>query len=148
MTLKVTYDDGADLLFISTGERPLHGTDLEPDISVVAHYGSWDGYDIVALTVMFAASTLEPYFRPNGSDNSLGREGENTVASYDGETDTLLLGVSCDDPNMVTQAGEHMTAYWARDEWDEDDFVPTGVSLRGASKHLAPFFRLAEGVAG
>ena len=148
MTLKVNYDDESDLLFISTGQRPLHGTDLEPDISVVAFYGSWDGYDIVALEMMFATSTLEPYFRPTNTGNNFSRQGENTVASYNEETDTLLLGVSCDDPDMVSQVGEHMVAYWKRDDWDAEGFVPTGVSLRGASKHLAPFFRLAEGVAG
>ena len=141
MNLTVMYDHKADVLFIGTGRKRIDGASLETDMHVIVEYGSEWGYDIVAITVMFASATLAPCFVPRHQDAPLLEMEDNPLASYDEDTDTLTLGAVAKDPTLVSEVGEYIVGYWQRSECDEAYFDIIGVSLRHASKHLEPFFR-------
>ena len=146
MNLTFRYDPEADVLDIGTGRIsygaiPLEGAEL--DFIAVESVGE-NARDIAGVLMIFAASYMAPYFRLR-RENAPPRIGNPEHTHYDPDTDTLTWGTTADDPEMVSQAGD-LTAYWQPEEdSDEDDpfFDPIGLSLRNASKHLAPWFVLA-----
>ena len=147
MTLKVTYDDEVDAMHISTGLSKKVGDEVEPGSNVIVHYGSDDGFDIAALEILSVSDKLAPYFLPQSRKEGSDSMRPDSFTSYDEETDTLTWGTAADNPDMIARYEDSIVVYL---QWDLsiEYLVPVGVSLRGASKHLAPFFRLAEGVGG
>ena len=147
MALKVTYDGEVDTMHISTGLSKKVGDEVEPCSNVIVHYGSDDGFDIAALEILSVSDKLAPYFLPQNRKEGSDPVQPNSGASYDDETDTLTWGTAAADPDMIARHEDSIVVYL---QWDLSIqyLVPVGVSLLGASKHLAPFFRLAEGVGG
>ena len=115
--MRVHYDDDADVLHITTEKRSVDAASLLDDPNVVVKLATLDGHDIVGLIVMWASS----YVR----------------SEYDAETDTLLIGKTVCDPELITE-NDDLVAYWQVDEEDPDGFRdPIGVAIRRASVHLA-----------
>ena len=148
MKLIVRYDPEADVLDIGTGRISYGATPLEGEelgFIAVESVGENDR-DIAGVLIIFAASYMAPYFRLR-REKAPPRVGNPEHTRYDRETDTLSWGTTTDDPEMVSQAGD-LTAYWQLDpclsEADEPFFEPIGLSLRNASKHLAPHFVRVE----
>ncbi len=146
MTLTVTYDGEVDAMHISTDRRQKNGDEVEPFSDIIVHYGSEDGLDIAALEILFVSDKLAPYFLPRHLKEGSATPQPSSFTSYDETTDTLTWGTT-DNPDAISQHEDSITVYL---QWDISIYylVPIGVSLRGASQHLAPFFRLADGVAG
>ena len=148
MELIVTYDPDpmVDAMRIYIPRRAAGGIEL-PGEHIIIHSGTWeDNRDIVEAEFLFVSGYVAPHFQLNqpGAPFKAGHPERNL---YDRETDTLTWGNSTDDPEMVSQVGD-LTAYWQPDpyflERDEPLFDPIGLSLRNASKHLAPHFVRAE----
>ena len=115
--MKVHYDDDADVLHITTEKRVATAASLLDDPNVAVELATEDGHDIVGLIVMWASS----YVR----------------SEHDAETDTLLIGETAHDPELITENGD-LVAYWQVDEEDPDGYRdPIGVAVRRASVHLA-----------
>ena len=120
MSLKVVYDQQADVLRLLTSEKGETGSSLFGQDDVVLDLAKEDGYDIVGIAILGASAYLP-----------LGKQG------YDTETDTLTLGCSVSDPAMTTENGD-LAAYWQVDEKAPANVRdPIGVAIREASKHLA-----------
>ena len=98
MSLKVVYDQQADVLRLLTSEKGETGSSLFGQDDVVLDLAKEDGYDIVGIAILGASAYLP-----------LGKQG------YDTETDTLTLGCSVSDPAMTTENGD-LAAYWQVDE--------------------------------
>ena len=123
--MRVHYDDEADVLHITTKRRAASAASLLDDPDVVVKLATSDGHDIVGLIVMWASS----YVR----------------SEHDAETDTLLIGKTAYDPELITENGD-MVVYWQVDEEDPDGFRdPIGVAIRRASVHLA---KVSAGLVG
>ena len=115
--MKVAYDRQHDLLDFSTGVHTVEGASIEDDPGVVLHFGTDEGTDVVALTVMGASY----WFRKG----------------YDEASDTWLLGDTTSDPSLITKDGDFVS-YWKPDEYDPDELPdPIGVEIKHVSKHLA-----------
>ena len=115
--MRVHYDDDADVLHITMGKRSVDAASLLDDPNVVVKLATLDGHDIVGLIIIWASS----YVR----------------SGHDAETDTLLIGETVCDPELITENGD-MIAYWQVDEEDPDGFRdPIGVAIKQASVHLA-----------
>ena len=141
MTLKVGYDQEFNVLSIRTGERVVSGASLMHTADIVVDIKTQGGYAIEGLTIIGASAYLSPYFIPEQPQEPNQAVKDNPYASYDQDTDTLTLGAAANDPTLKLE-GEHFVGHWQPDELDDTDFDIIGVSLRDASKHLAPFFRL------
>lgn len=148
MELRVSYDPNpqVDVLGISTGRQELCGADL-PEAHIIIHSGTWeDNRDIAGVEILFAADYVAPYFQRR-REGAPFKAGNPARTRYDRETDTLTWGMAAAEPEMVSCAGD-LTAYWQPDpdfeEEEESFFEPIGLALRNASKHLAPWFELAE----
>ena len=139
MTLSVSYDPKFDILYVSAGAPCCDGASIENMFDVVAEIKTRDGYDVAGLIIQGAADYLYPPFVPSQGDPPAAA-GDNPLSRYDPDTDTLTLGFTTDNPEMITQDNPHLVAYWQRDPEDADYFPPIGVSILNASKHLAPHF--------
>lgn len=115
--MRVHYDDDADVLHITTEKRSADAASLLDDPNVVVKLATLDGHDIVGLIVMWASSYVH--------------------SEHDTESDTLLIGKTACNSDLVTENGD-LVVYWQVDEEDPDGYRdPIGVALRHASVHLA-----------
>lgn len=145
MTLKVDYYQEDDILRISTGHKAMDGTTLWDAVNVEVDIGTDGGRDIVGFSILSASSSVCPYFVPAHTKRLHRVVKGNPLASYDEETDTLTLGVSASDPSHQTADRGSIIGHWKPDEADSEDYWDIiGVSLKEASKHLAPHFRLRK----
>ena len=120
--MRVRYDPEVDALRITTDTLGVVSSSLwDPEYdSVVVDFATEDGCEIVGLDVMWASTYLP-----------LGKKG------YDPGADTLLMGRSTCDPELITENGD-LIGYWRVDEYDPSGFRdPIGVVIRRASVHLA-----------
>ena len=118
--MQVTYDPESNVLQVlnGRGRRRYRLVVARPDAAV--HLGTVDGHDIVGFLVMGATAYL-----PFG-------------LGYDRGRDTLTVGETTDDPELVTRQGD-LVGYWAVDEQAPDGFRdPIGFAIHRASEHLAP----------
>ena len=145
MKLRVSYDQEVDILYLRTGQDAPDGTTLEDPalFGVAALMGTADGYDIVGLIIPAAAGALSRWFVP-GQGEPPGPVVDSPLSRYDPDTDTLTLGFTATDPELITQDNPYLVGYWQRDPEDADYFPLIGVSILNASKHLAPHFVPAE----
>lgn len=145
MELTVRYDDEVDVLEINTGRPPVISASLEDDMNVAVKLGTRDCHDIVGVLLIHATSFLSPYFAPNSDmKHTVERRLKHPISNYDRKSDKLDLGCTDTPPDFTTSTGGQLFAYWEPDELDPDG-IPwkiVGVSLRDASQHLAPFFKL------
>ena len=143
MNLRVSYDLKFDILYINAGVPCCDGASIADMFEVVAEIKTKDGYDVAGLIIQGAADYLYPAFVPSqGKPPALA--GDNPLARYDPDTDTLTLGFTATDPELITQDNPYLVGYWQRDPEDADYFPLIGVSILNASKHLAPWFVPAE----
>ena len=118
----VSYDKESDILYVAIGER-YHVQELEYDSSVLVLLVGDDPEfpcNLAGIEIS-GASHVWP----------IGDKG------YDAENDVLTLGTTADAPELVTENGD-IIGHWGEDPYDPKDCVPIGVSLRRASRHLAP----------
>ena len=147
MTLRVSYDQEFDVLYLDTGERCSDGASITDLFDVAAEIKTKGGYDLAGLIIMGATDYLSPWFNPiQGARPANAEAGQ--LSSYDRTTDTLTLGFTTDDPAMITRDNDYLVGYWRPDPEDADYFPLIGVSLLNASKHLAPYFVRVETPAG
>ena len=120
MSLQVKYSPEEDIFLAATSERGEGSYDVENHYwtTVILPFGG--GHKPVALEIMFA-SDLMPLEKNGG---------------YCGETDTLVIGEGKGAATLVEENGD-LAAYWLPEDGPEDLNL-VGVSLRNASKHLAP----------
>lgn len=117
MRITVTYDRKVDVLRVTseqTGKTSaglLRGPDAAVDLATA------DGYEVVGLEVIGASALFQP------------------GPGYDARTDTLIIGETCDDPDLTTENGDFV-GYWETASPGETR-DPIGVALRHASRHLA-----------
>lgn len=139
MQLRVSYDPEFDILYVNTGEMCYDGASIEDLDEVVAEIKTRGGYAVAGLIIQGATHCLYPPFvLIPGEPPAAG--GGSRLSRYDPDTDTLTLGFTADDPEMITQDNAYLVGYWQRDPADADYFPLIGVSLLDASKHLAPYF--------
>lgn len=145
MALQVRYFPQNDILRVSTGQKAMDGATLWDAVNVEVDIGTSGGHDIVGFSVLSASASVSPYFAP-AHVKGLHRAGEShSNVSYDAETDTLTLGVSVANPSCRTEESDYIVGHWKPDDTDSSAFWDiVGVSLKEASKHLAPHFRLQE----
>lgn len=143
MTLRVSYDLKFDILYVSAGAPCCDGASIENMFDVVAEIKTRDGYDVAGLIIQGAADYLSPWFVP-GQGKPPGPAGDSPLSRYDPDTDTLTLGFTATDPELITQDNPYLVAYWQRDPEDADYFPLIGVSILNASKHFAPWFAPVE----
>ena len=120
--MRVRYDPEVDALRITTDTPGVVSSPLlDPEYdSVAVDLATEDGCEIVGLDVMWASTYLP-----------LGKRG------YDPVSDTLLIGRSTCDTELITENGD-LIGYWHMDKHDPDGFIdPIGVAIRRASVHLA-----------
>ena len=143
MTLRVSYDAKFDILYISTGEPCYDGASIADMFDVVAEIKTKGGYDVAGLIIQGAAGYLYPPFVPIPGKPPA-PAGDSPLSRYDPDTDTLTLGFTATDPELITQDNPYLVAYWQWDPEDADYFPPIGVSILNASKHLSPWFEPVE----
>lgn len=119
MSLQTRYSPEDDIVLIASSERGEGSCDVEGHYwtTVVLPFGG--GYKPVALEIMFA-SDLMPLVANKG---------------YSADTDTLVIGEGKN--TAVVEENDDLTAYWCPED-GPDDLSLVAVSLRNASKHLAP----------
>ena len=139
MNLRVSYDLKFDILYVSAGAPCYDGASIADMFDVVAEIKTKDGYDVAGLIIQGAADYLYPPFVPSPGEPSAAA-GDNPLSRYDPDTDTLTLGLTVDNPELITQDNPYLVAYWQRDPEDADYFPLIGVSILNASKQLAPHF--------
>ena len=84
--MKAVYEKQDDLLYLSYGVRAKDGASLEDDPGVMLDMGTDGGCDIVAVTIMGAASWFNK--------------------GFDEASDKWLIGDTTDDLEMVTINGD------------------------------------------
>ena len=143
--MKVDYYPQDDILRISTGQKAMDGATLWDAVNVEVDIGTYSGHDIVGFSILSASAGVCPYFVP-AHTKQLHQIGKgNPGVSYDEETDTLTLGASVINPSYRTSGGVYITGHWKPDEADCNAYWDIiGVSIKEASKHLAPHFRLQK----
>ena len=145
MTLKVDYYPQDDILRVSTGEKAMDGATLWDAVNVEVDIGTYGGHDIVGFSILSASASVGPYIVP-AHTKQLHQiyEGSPSV-SYDEKTDMLTLGVSAGNPSYRTADDVYIVGHWKPDEADCNAYWDIiGVSLKEASKNLAPHFHLRK----
>ena len=118
--MQVTYDMVDDVLRVWNGQKAADGSSLLREFGTAVYLGTVDGHDVVGFEVIGASAYL-----PFG-------------LGYDAESDTLTVGETTDDPDLVTENGDFI-GYWEVDVLEPDRFRdPIGVAIRRVSEHLAP----------
>ena len=121
--MKVTYEKQDDLLDLSYGGQMTTGASIEDDTGVVVHLGTDGGCDIVAVTIMGAASWFNK--------------------GFDEASDKWLIGDTTDDLEMVTINGDFV-GYWQPDRYDPNEVPdPIGVEIKHVAKHVSARIRKA-----
>lgn len=145
MKLGSDYDSEADILHVCTGRQRSSVMVFEVaalnDIGV--ELADDAGIEIVGLLAIGASHYVAPYFSASRKD-SPAKAGNRQHTTYDRQTDTLTWGVTQAERELISQAGD-IFAYWQPGSAVEDSFFGLiGVSLRNASRHLAPWFQPIE----
>ena len=141
-TMAVDYYPQDDILRVSTGQKAMDGATLWDAVNVEVDTGTYGGHDIVGFSILSASASVCPYFVPAHTKQTHQIGKGNPGVSYDEETDTLTLGVSAGNQSFMTADGVYIVGHWKPDEADCNDYWDIiGVSLKGASRHLAPHFR-------
>ena len=121
--MRVHYDQEFSVLRVATGKHGQSGASLLDYPDIALELATVDGYDIVGLLVMGASAYL-----PLGT-------------GYDAVADTLTLGERPERPDLTTETGDFV-GYWRTHAGDPAGMKdPVGVTLRHASRHLAPVLR-------
>ena len=120
MNLQTRYSQEDDIVLIATSERGEGSCDVEGHYwtTVVLPFGG--GYKPVASEIMFASDLM-----PLGANKG-----------YSSGTDTLVIGQD-KSPATLIEENDDLAAYWCSDD-TPGDLSLVAVSLRNASKHLAP----------
>ena len=143
MGLLVSYDPEFDILYLSTGDPPHHGMEMEalPD-EIIAEVATDGDMDIIALTVLYATEQLQPHFAPKHRRRDAGDATPNSPQSaYHPDTDTLVMG-NPKGHNITSHTQPHITGYWKRQEPPRQDRVSLlAVALHNASQILEPHFQ-------
>ena len=109
--MRVTYDKEVDGLRVWNGQEALDGASLLREFGTAVYQGSEDGYEVVGFEVLGATVYL-PFGR-----------------GYDADSNTLTIGDTTDDPDLVTENGDFI-GYWEVDQEEPDGFWnPVGVAL-------------------
>ena len=146
MELTVRYDDEVDVLEINTDHPSVISASLADDMNVAVKLGTRDGHDIVGVLLIHATSFLSPNFAPNSTGASIDPRGKHPISNYDRKSDQLNLGCTDTPPDFTTSINGQLFAHWEPDQL-EPSGIPwriVGVSIREASQHLSPFFRLTR----
>ena len=118
--MRVSYDTENDVLRVWNGQKVADTASLLRGPDAAVDLGTHAGHDVVGFLVIGASAFLP--FR----------------VGYDVESDTLTIGETKDDPDLVTENGD-LIGYWEIDEVEPDSFMdPVGFAIRRASEHLAP----------
>lgn len=120
--MRVRYDPEVDALRITTDTPGVVSASLwDPEYdSVAVDLATDDGCEIVGLDVIWASTYLP-----------LGKNG------YDADTDTLTMGKTTTDPELITENGD-LIGYWHADRHEPGGYRdPIGVAIKRASVHLA-----------
>ena len=118
--MRVRYDHKEDILRLITETPDATSASLLDDPGIAVELATEDGHEIVGVTVLGMSAYLP-----------LGNRG------YDAETDTLTMGRTAADPELITRNGD-LVGYWQVDKCDADGFRdPIGVAIKRASVHLA-----------
>ena len=118
--MKATYDVEGNVLQVLNGQAIADTASLLRGPDAAVHLGTAEGHDVVGFLVVGATAYL-----PFG-------------LGYDPDSDTLTVGETTDEPELVTENGD-LIGYWAVDEQEPDGFRdPIGFAIRRASEHLAP----------
>ena len=126
MILRTRYSQEDDVIRLSTSEKGDGSYDVESDCWAVIDVPVGGGYRPVALELMFVSRLLP--LENNGG--------------YCSEIDTLVIGEGQSAATLVEE-NDDLAAYWCSEE-GPDDLILVAVSLRNASKHLAPAIRQLE----
>ena len=121
MRLLVKYSPEDDIVLLGTSERGDGCYDVEGHSWTAVTLPLVGGYKPVALEIMFASSIMPL----------------ETNCGYCPDTDTLVIGDSKDAATLAEGNGD-LTAYWRPEDYDPEEMSLVAVSLRNASKHLAP----------
>ena len=117
--MRIIYDREVNVLRVITETPDAVSASLLYDPGIAIDLATEEGHEIVGITVMGASA-----FIPLGNRR------------YDADTDTLTMGRTTGDPDLITENGD-LVAYWQVDEEDPDGFRdPIGVAIRRASVHL------------
>ena len=118
--MRIVCDHEANVLRVISDTPDAVSASLIDDPGIAIELATEEGHEIVGFTVMGATAFLP-----------LGNRG------YDAETDTLTMGRTTGDPNLITENSD-LVAYWQVDEEEPDGFRdPIGIAIRRASVHLA-----------
>ena len=120
--MRVRYDPEVDALRITTDTLGVVSASLwDPEYdSIAVDLATEYGCEIVGLDIIWASTYLP-----------LGKSG------YDADTDTLTIGRTSADPELITRNGD-LIAYWHSDKHEPGGYRdPIGVAIRRASVHLA-----------
>ncbi len=118
--MRIIYDHEVNVLRVITETPDAVSASLLDDPGIAIDLATEEGHEIVGITVMGASAYIP-----------LGNRG------YDAKTDTLTMGQTTDDPDLITENGD-LIAYWQVDEEHPEGFRdPIGVAVRRASVHLA-----------
>ena len=121
--MKAVYEKQDDLLYLSYGVCAKDGASLEDDPGVMLDMGTDGGCDIVAVTIMGAASWFNK--------------------GFDEASDKWLIGDTTDDLEMVTINGDFV-GYWQPDRYDPNEVPdPIGVEIKHVAKHVPARIRKA-----
>lgn len=118
--MQATYDIEGNVLRVWSGEPIRDTASLLRGPDAAVHLGTQEGHDVVGFLVIGASSYLR------------------FSSGYDADSDTLTIGETTDDPELVSENGD-LVGYWEVDVQEPDGFRdPVGVAIRRASEHLAP----------
>ena len=123
MSLRTKYSQEDDIVSLSTlGRGSEEGSyEVESDCWTVLDVAFDNARKPVTLELMFVSRLI-----PLGANSG-----------YCSDTDTLVIGGGQTTATLV-EANDDLSAYWCPDEDFPDDLSLIAVSLRNASKHLAP----------
>ena len=145
MKLQVDYFPQDDILRISAGQKAMDGATLRDAVNVEVDLGTYGGHDIVGFSILSASASVCPYFVPAGVKQLQQIREGNPEADYDEATDTLTLGGAVSNPSYRTADADYIIGHWQPDKADGNSYWDIiGVSLKEASRHLAPHFRLRK----
>ena len=118
--MRTIYSPEDDYLRLVTQMPSAVSASLLDDPGIVLDLSTEHGHEVVGVEIL-GISTYVP----------LGKNG------YDADTDTLTMGRTTIDPELITQNGD-LIGYWHADKHDPGGYRdPIGVAIRRASVHLA-----------
>ena len=118
--MRTIYSPEDDYLRLVTQIPSAVSASLLDDPGIVLDLATEDGHEVVGVEIL-GISAYVP----------LGKNG------YDADTDTLTMGKTTTDPELITENGD-LTGYWHVDKHEPGSYRdPIGVAISRASIHLA-----------